>query len=275
MAIVSRNKRRCAGIVEVLFIKSIEAERAIAKGDVTGLTIYRKFLIKDDIELAFLENSSRQPLLHASPRLRRHSRIALSALSQSGAARMRCSRTRDERRRIGQIPDVQTGKEVAVAAGFEVTYAGRIARHSISPGLLLRLPFEMRRADVVHLTGVYWFTTIPTLLACRLLGKPLVWSPRGELQRWRGSRGRIPKRIWEIACRLAAPRSTMLHLASETNERESCSRFPNFGRGDSQRGASAGRTSNIPHPTESSGSATSAGCIRRKASRICSKPAAS
>ena len=104
MAIVSRNKRRCAGIVEVLFIKSIKAERAIAKGDVTGLTIYRKFLIKDDIELAFLENSSRQPLLHASPRLRWHSRIALPPLSQPGAARMRCSCTCDEQQWIRQIP---------------------------------------------------------------------------------------------------------------------------------------------------------------------------
>jgi glycosyltransferase involved in cell wall biosynthesis len=129
---------------------------------------------------------------------------------------------------LGKSLDVQTGKEVAVAAGFEVTYAGRLARHSISPGLLLRLPFEMRRADVVHLTGVYWFTTIPTLLACRVLGKPLVWSPRGELQRWRGSRGRIPKRIWEIACRLAAPRSTMLHVGSEAERGASRIRFPNF-----------------------------------------------
>jgi glycosyltransferase involved in cell wall biosynthesis len=129
---------------------------------------------------------------------------------------------------LGKSLDVQTGKEVAVAAGFEVTYSGRIARHSISPGLLLRLPFEIRRADVVHLTGVYWFTTIPTLLACRVLGKPLVWSPRGELQRWRGSRGRIPKRIWEMACRLAAPRSTMLHVGSEAERDAGRSRFPNF-----------------------------------------------
>ena len=129
---------------------------------------------------------------------------------------------------LGKVLDVEIGRQIAVAAGFEVTYMGRIARHAVSPGLLMRLPFEVRRADVVHLTGVYWFPTIPTLLACRLLGKPLVWSPRGDLLRWRGSRGRISKRIWEVVCRIAAPRTTMLHLASEAERSASLSRFPNF-----------------------------------------------
>ena len=129
---------------------------------------------------------------------------------------------------LRKVLEVEVGAEVAVAAGFEVTYAGRIARHSVSPGLVARLPFEIHRADVVHLTGVYWFTTIPTLLACKLMGKPLIWSPRGELQRWRGSRGRVLKRIWEMACRLSAPRSTILHLGSETERNAALSRLPRF-----------------------------------------------
>jgi glycosyltransferase involved in cell wall biosynthesis len=129
---------------------------------------------------------------------------------------------------LGKVLEVQPGSQVAVAAGFEVTYTGRIARHSVSPGLLMRLPFEIRHADVVHLTGVYWFTTIPTLLACKVMGKPLVWSPRGELLRWRGSRGRMAKRIWELVCRLAAPRAIMLHLGSESERSASLSRFPRF-----------------------------------------------
>jgi len=128
----------------------------------------------------------------------------------------------------GKVLEVQTGSEVAVAAGFEVTYLGRLARQAVAPGLLMRLPFEMHRAEVVHLTGVYSFPTIPTLLACKLLRKPLVWSPRGDLLRWRGSRGRIAKQVWEIACRIAAPRATMLHLASEEERRASLRRFPKF-----------------------------------------------
>jgi len=128
----------------------------------------------------------------------------------------------------GKILAVETGSRVAVAAGFGVTYLGRLARHAVAPGLLLRLPFEIRHADVVHLSGVYSFPTIPTLLACKLLRKPLVWSPRGDLLRWKGSRGRIAKRVWDFMCRIAAPRTTMLHLASEEERRASMSRLPKF-----------------------------------------------
>jgi glycosyltransferase involved in cell wall biosynthesis len=131
-----------------------------------------------------------------------------------------------------KVLEVQPGKQVAVAAGFEVTYMGRIARHAVSPALLMRLLTEMRRADVVHLTGVYSFTTIPTLLACRLVGKPLLWSPRGALRRRRGSRAgswREPlRRLWEIGCRIAAPPGTMLHVTSEIERMECLRRFPNF-----------------------------------------------
>jgi glycosyltransferase involved in cell wall biosynthesis len=128
----------------------------------------------------------------------------------------------------GKILAVETGTRVSVAAGLEVTYLGRLARHAIAPGLLLRLPFEIRHTDFVHLSGVYSFPTIPTLLACKLLRKPLMWSPRGDLLRWKGSRGRIAKRVWELMCRIAAPRTTMLHLASEEERRTSLSRFPKF-----------------------------------------------
>lgn len=127
-----------------------------------------------------------------------------------------------------KVLEVQPGKEVAVAAGFEVTYMARVARLALSPRLLARLPFEVRRADVVHLTGVYSFTTIPTLLACRLMGKPLVWSPRGALNGWSGSRGRALKRMWEWACRIAAPRATTMLLTSEAERAECVRRFPSF-----------------------------------------------
>jgi glycosyltransferase involved in cell wall biosynthesis len=127
---------------------------------------------------------------------------------------------------------VEPGKKVPVAAGFEVTYSRRLLPLTLSPGLLIRLPFEMRRVEVVHLTGGYAFTTIPTLLACRLMGKPLVWSPRGALNPGPPERGeslkRPFKRLWNTACRMAAPRATMLHLISETERTETLRSFPNF-----------------------------------------------
>jgi hypothetical protein len=82
-------------------------------------------------------------------------------------------------------------------AGYDVYYCRRIAGRSVSPGLLLRLWSLARWADVVHLTATYSFPTIPTLLVCRILRKPLVWSPRGALQRWPGTSRARAKSVWE------------------------------------------------------------------------------
>ena len=63
----------------------------------------------------------------------------------------------------------------------EVIFTRRIFGSSISLGLLRRLPALVRWADVVHLTATYSFPTIPTILVCRYLRTPLVWSLRGAI----------------------------------------------------------------------------------------------
>jgi glycosyltransferase involved in cell wall biosynthesis len=95
--------------------------------------------------------------------------------------------------------------------------------------MLLRfLPSYIRLADVVHLTAVYSFPTIPTLLICRLLNKPVVWSPRGALQRWKGSSRITAKALWEWVCRMAAPKNLVLHVTSREEAMASVKRFPGF-----------------------------------------------
>lgn len=126
---------------------------------------------------------------------------------------------------LGKRLKVDTGRSMAMAAGFDVRYLRRVARHAIAPSLLPALLPEVRRADVVHLTGVYSFPTIPTLIATALLRKPLVWSPRGALQRWAGSRRTAQKWLWELACRPLTAGRTMLHATSEAERIESCQRL--------------------------------------------------
>ena len=58
--------------------------------------------------------------------------------------------------------------------GYEVYYCRRVCGVAISPGLLVKMWPLIRWSDVVHLTGTYSFPTIPTLLVCRLLRKPVV-----------------------------------------------------------------------------------------------------
>jgi glycosyltransferase involved in cell wall biosynthesis len=110
---------------------------------------------------------------------------------------------------------------------LRVRYCHKQFRHSISFGLLRVLPEYIEWADVVHLTAVYSFPTFPTLSYCRIFSKPMVWSPRGSLQRWDGSTRVIAKSLWEWGCRnLALKQKLVLHTTSQAEAAESLNRFP-------------------------------------------------
>lgn len=112
--------------------------------------------------------------------------------------------------------------------GYTVTYARRVAGHSISVDLLLRLPSRLRRADVVHLSGTYNFPTLFVFFFARLAGKPVVWSPRGALQAtqvWNDSPRKRLKYLFEKAVQLLRPKNTVLLVTSEEEGRESTTRL--------------------------------------------------
>ncbi len=86
----------------------------------------------------------------------------------------------------------------------------------------------IRWADVEHLTAVYSSPTIPTLLISRILDKPIVWSPRGSLQRWRKSAKPFARKLWELICNvLIAPKKYILHVTSQQEAVASKQRIPN------------------------------------------------
>jgi glycosyltransferase involved in cell wall biosynthesis len=122
--------------------------------------------------------------------------------------------------------DIEKRQEIEIEENLRVRYCKRILRHSVSPLLVGHLPRYVGWADVVHLRSVYSFPTIPTLLMCRALNKPLVWSPHGSLQRWSGSRRPKTKAIWEAICRAVAPRKMILHATCDEEAKESGKRFP-------------------------------------------------
>ena len=116
---------------------------------------------------------------------------------------------------------------VAYPNGYEVRFTRRIWGTAVSPGQLMFLPSMIRWADVVHLTGTYSFPTLPTLLLARLFAKPLVWSPRGALQRWNRVSKPGVKRFWEILCNALIRRgSTVLHVTSDEEAEASARRMP-------------------------------------------------
>ncbi len=105
---------------------------------------------------------------------------------------------------------------------YAITFCRRMVRPDIAPGLLLRLFGRIRRADVVHINGVYSFNTIPTLALCKLMRKPVVWSTMGALQRWQGTTRAGMKSIWERTCDFFCdPERVVMHVTSEEEKRES------------------------------------------------------
>jgi glycosyltransferase involved in cell wall biosynthesis len=126
----------------------------------------------------------------------------------------------------GRVLGVANDRDVQVD-GLRVRYCHKRLRHSVSPALLGVLPSYVQWANVVHLTAVYSFPTFPTLFFCRLFNKPVVWSPRGALQRWEGSSRVVHKWVWESICHTLAPKNNLvLHVTSQAEAEQSLRRFP-------------------------------------------------
>jgi len=124
--------------------------------------------------------------------------------------------------------DIQA--ETKPVLNYGVHYCRRWIRPDFAAGFFLRLPAMIRWADVVHLTAVYSSPTLPTLLLCRLLSKPVVWSTRGALQRWNESTKLQLKSVWETFCNsLCSSKRVVLHVTSEDEGRESAAKIPNAG----------------------------------------------
>jgi glycosyltransferase involved in cell wall biosynthesis len=127
---------------------------------------------------------------------------------------------------LSAVLNVVKEREIEIAENLRVRYCRRLMRHSVSLTLLRFLPSYLKWADVVHLTAVYSFPTIPTLLACKILDKPVVWTPRGAFRRWQGSTKVQVKAVWECICRSVAPGRLVLHVTSEEEAKESLEKFP-------------------------------------------------
>lgn len=127
--------------------------------------------------------------------------------------------------------DRLTERHTRFAAGYDVIYARRLVGRDVSPELLARLLPAIRRADVVHLTATYSFPTLPTLGLCRLLKRPVVWSPRGAIQarqEWTEAASRS-KLLFEKIARSLAPKRTVLHVTAPVEAELTARAMPGMG----------------------------------------------
>ncbi|MHC1784987.1 MAG: glycosyltransferase [Anaerolineaceae bacterium] len=113
---------------------------------------------------------------------------------------------------------------------YSVHFAHRLAGRSTSLELLLILPAYIQKADVVHVSSTYSFPILPTFFFCRILNKPLVWSPCGAIldsQKLQFSRKKTIKLFWEYLINLLIlPEKMVLHATSREEEEVSVKRIP-------------------------------------------------
>ncbi|MBI1870484.1 MAG: glycosyltransferase [Chlamydiae bacterium] len=109
---------------------------------------------------------------------------------------------------------------------YPVYFSKKVWGETVAPGLPSRLLNLVRWANVVHLTEVYSFPTLPCMMACKIMDKPILWSPLGALQRWEGSTRLRLKSIWESICKYTLPKQLVLHVTSEQEREESLKAFP-------------------------------------------------
>ncbi|WP_342068690.1 glycosyltransferase [Yoonia algicola] len=117
--------------------------------------------------------------------------------------------------------------------GYPVHYARRIAGHCISPELLARMPGAIQWADVVHVTGTYNMPVLPAFVLARVLGKPVVWSPRGGLQAtedWPDAPNRRIKHGFEHLANLLRPTGAVLHVTSAQEASQGTARLGQIAR---------------------------------------------
>lgn len=125
-----------------------------------------------------------------------------------------------------RLKGVDLDRETEIEPGLKVRYCRRLTSESVSPALLSELHAYLRWADVVHLTAVYSFPTMPTFFLTKLYRKPVVWSTRGALARWSGSRKPAAKAVWDALCLAASPSRLVLHATSEIEKERNLKRLP-------------------------------------------------
>ena len=121
-----------------------------------------------------------------------------------------------------------THRETTVES-VPIRYCARTFGDYLSLSFLFNLPSYVGWADVVCLSGVYCFSTWPTLILARLFQKPIIWLPHGSLMKW-GRRGRRVwlKRAFERVCSLLLSGKTLMVCLSELEREQVHEVFPNL-----------------------------------------------
>lgn len=132
--------------------------------------------------------------------------------------------------------EVKTGIYHKLENQLPVKYYKSLDSRGTSISLLLNLRKEIRNSDIVYLISVFSPPTPFTIFFCRLLNKPVIISPNGQLGKWCLEQGSKFKKLWlrlfiqpfNHSRRSGQASNPIIHwhLTSESEERDILSAYP-------------------------------------------------
>jgi len=92
--------------------------------------------------------------------------------------------------------DIKTGVTHKLENDLPVKYYGSLDARGTSLSMLFNLWNEIKNSDIVYLVSVFSAPTPFTIFISRLLKKPLIISPKGQLGKWCLAQGNRLKKLW-------------------------------------------------------------------------------
>lgn len=114
---------------------------------------------------------------------------------------------------------------------LQVKYYKSLDSRGTSVSMLWNLRSEIKKADLVYLVSIFSAPTPFTILICKLLKKPLIISPRGQLGKWCLEQGNRFKKLWLRIFIQPFTHSVnqkfFWHLTSKAEEQDVLAIYPN------------------------------------------------
>jgi glycosyltransferase involved in cell wall biosynthesis len=113
---------------------------------------------------------------------------------------------------------VKTGVFHKLENDLAVKYYKSIDSRGTSLSMLFNLWKDIKKADLVYLISIFSPSTPLTVFLCKLLKKPLIISPKGQLGKWCLEQGSPFKKLWLSVFVQPFIKNLNWHLTSETEQ---------------------------------------------------------
>ncbi|OQY75804.1 MAG: hypothetical protein B6D44_00735 [Ignavibacteriales bacterium UTCHB2] len=107
-----------------------------------------------------------------------------------------------------------------------VKYFKSLDSRGTSLSMLWNLRSEIKKADIVYLISIFSAPTPSTIFLCKLLNKPIIISPNGQLGKWCLEQGNPFKKLWLNTFIQPYINHLHWHLTSKSEERDVLAVYP-------------------------------------------------